>query len=481
MIYPNTASNMLASGQLNRRTLLKGLTLGAGSILFEPLVQKVAAQAAGRPSTPKRVIFLLFDNGFHERGALPEGIPLRSTERRQLPLGTARLPLDLEPFEPFRNRMTILHGLHTVCNVGHGGGFAALSGIRCGDVARFSSPPGISIDAAIARAVPGVFPLLGLGIAPNAPTTSYCSSAWGPGRPIGMHCRPEMAYESLFGSVGATRNDFATQRNLLDHVTSDVRRFRAATAGPERELVDAHLDAIESLARRNGQLSEQFQNGTLTRHAPTLPRRAELFTEIAAAQCDIATAALVAGLTNVVTISSGLCSLMTQYTGISRVGGHGLGHGEQDREHPNEIGRQRFGVLTLYRNFLAQQAARMLTALQRTREGSGTMLDNTLLVFMSDSANHQHTGPGRNWPFVLVGNLGGALRTGQFVSYPVDGDPADTGEFSMGRASPTNPLNNALYATLLHAIGRPCDSFNRPASSSAPPTAYAPLSALLRS
>jgi len=38
---------------------------------------------------------------------------------------------------------------------------------------------------------------------------------------------------------------------------------------------------------------------------------------------------------------------------------------------------------------------------------------------------------------------------------------------------------NALYATLLHAVGRPCDAFNRPANSTEAARIYAPLPELL--
>ena len=464
---------MVTADQLDRRTVLKGVTLGAGGLLFEPLLQKVAAQAAGRPSTPKRVIFIVFDNGFREIGGnLPEGVALASNELRRIPLRGLNLPFDIEPLAPFRDRMTILHGLRTNNAVDHGGYFTALSGIA----GNKHSALGISIDAAIAQALPSVFPLLGLGI--GGGTTAYCSSAWAAGKPIAMQCRPEMAYESLFGSVGATRNDFATRRNLLDFVTNDVRRVRGEIAGPERELLDAHLEAIESLSRRNGQLSEQFQNGTLNRHAPRLPERMGTVAEIATAQCDIAAAALVAGLTNVVTISSGLGGLMERYSGIpgiERVEGHGAGHGGGLTVA--------FRALSIYHNYLARQAARMLTRLQETREGTGTMLDNTLLVFMSDSANQQHSWPGANWPFVLVGNLGGRLRTGQFVGYPVAAQAAggDGANQTFGTAHRTNPVINALYTTLLHAIGQPCDAFNRPASSSEPARTYGPLPEILNS
>jgi len=84
---------------------------------------------------------------------------------------------------------------------------------------------------------------------------------------------------------------------------------------------------------------------------------------------------------------------------------------------------------------------------------------------------------------VLVGNLGGTLRTGEFVSYPVAAQAAggDGGNQTFGTAHRTNPVINALYATLLNAVGRPCDAFNRPASSLEPARTYGPLPEILNS
>ena len=475
MNTPDNTPKMVPPDQLDRRTALKGVTLGAGSLVMAPLLQKVAAAAEGKAATPKRVIFIVFDNGFREiDGTLPEGVPLESDKLRQVPLKGLKLPLDIEPFAPFRDRLTILHGLRGNNAVDHGGYFAALSGIP----GNKHSALGTSIDAALAQALPAVFPLLGLGVSSGGPTTAYCSSAWAAGKPIAMQCQPEMAYESLFGSVGAKRNDFATRKNLLDFVSTDVKRLQTDIAGPERDLLEAHLEALESLSKRNGQLSEQYQNGTLNKHAPKLPEKMGLVTEIAAAQCDIAAAALAAGLTNVVTISSGLGGLMGKYSGICNGDGHGLGHGGVDKDLPL---KRKFEPLSHYHNYLASQAARMLTKLQETKEGTGTMLDNTLLVFMSDSANQQHSWKNANWPIVLVGDLGGKLKTGQFVSYPVKAQRAggDGGGEVFGTAFGTNPLTNALYATLLTAVGKPCDAFNRSPSSSEAKEVHAPLPELL--
>lgn len=466
---------------LNRRKLLKGVSAGTASYLFAPLLQAFADQAAGKYRVPRRVIFVLFDNGFYEAACQPAGIPLGGDRVRQLPLSGHALPHDIEPFTPFKDRLTVVQGLrgsHLTPN--HGGGFGALSGLSGGvGEDKFRRTVGESIDAAVARAVPSVFPILVLGVAAGrgtGPTTALCSSAWGAGRPIAAQCRPELAYESLFGAIGADRNDFAVRRNLLDFVGDGTSRLRAQLAGPEREQLDYHLEAIESLSRRNGELSRMQEAGALRRHAPRLPATPpQRMTDILASQCDIAAAALITGLTNVVTITSGLCRLGTSYSGISNTGTHSLGHNNFDAE-TNLAGRD---VLSRYRRYIAEQVAGLLRKLEAVREGSGTMLDNTVLVFTSDSANRQHTA-GENWPFVLIGNLGGRLKTNQFVGYPLRERGGDAGPWgSHGTAPPSNPMINALYCTLLHAMGRPRDTFNLAGSSRDDPAKYGGLLELL--
>ena len=459
----------------NRRHLLQGLSAGAGGGLLAPLLDKIAAAAEGNVVPPKRVVFFLFDNGFHDDGALPEGMKLETDSIRQVPLKGARLPLDIAPFAPFIDRLTILHGLRTHNAVDHGGLFHALSGSK----GMKYSPQDESIDAAIARGASTVVPLLHLGVGAGV-STAYCCSAWGRAQPIAAICRPEMAYESLFGRAGATRNDFAARKNLLDFVAGDVRRLKAAVAGPERALVDAHLGAIESLATRDEALSNQFAAGTLQAHAPKLPeKRTGSYTDTVAEQCDIAAAALVSGLTNVVSISVGLNVLPSQYSGFTTSDPHNLGHGQPDKT----LGFERpFEVFSHLRNYHATQVARLLTKLRQTPEGSGTMFDNTVLVFTSDNSNQQHCWKGANWPFVLVGDLGGALTSGQYLSYPVSRRQTwDNAGVGMGAAADGNPVTNALFTTLLHAVGKPRDTFNRSASATEDVVAYGPLPELLAS
>ena len=464
---------------LKRRELLKGVSLGAGSVVFSPLLKSLHAQAEGTYTLPKRVVFILFDNGFHETGAQPIGVPLEGDKVREIPLKALTLPKDIEPFTPHKDRLTIVQGLRGAhLSPNHGAGFGALSGMSGGlGQDKFQRVVAESIDAAIARTMPGIFPLLVLGIDPGNPetTTYYASSAWGPGRAIAAQCRPELAFESLFGSMGADRNDFVIRKNLLDFVAGDVKRLRPRLTGSEREQLDYHLGALESLSQREDRLAKMQSDGRLKKHAPQVPLPPpQLMPDVLAAQFDIGASALMTGLTNVLTITSGLCRIRGSYAGFSKMGVHTAGHNKKDPQ----LGIMGNQVLARVRRFIAEQTVDLMKKLDSIPEGDGTMLDNTLLVFTSDSANRQHTS-GENWPFVLLGNLGGRLKTGRYVAYPMK-ERGTKGEWNYhGSASSSNPTINALYCTLLHAAGAPRERFNLSGPNQEDRDQYGPLQELL--
>jgi len=82
-------------------------------------------------------------------------------------------------------------------------------------------------------------------------------------------------------------------------------------------------------------------------------------------------------------------------------------------------------------------------------EGDGTMLDNTLIVYLSDAASAHHGGF-EEWPLVLMGGCNGKLRTdGRYVVYPYHGKPG-------------HRTLNTLYNSILHAAGGPRDDFGDP-------------------
>lgn len=446
---------------ISRRELIRGTV--AGGAMFAPLVNALAAQAlaAHEPPAPKRFVFVLFENGMGEYEVQPDKVPLGSEKLRELPLKPLALPTRiLDPFTPFKDRMTILQGMNGKhLNPDHGAGYGALSGVpqTSQDKTRARAE---TIDAALARISPGIFPIVVLGIHGGMSTTAtaYGVSAWGRGKPIPIQCRPELAYESLFGSTGTNRNDFRSRKNLLDFVAGDLTSLKSELGASEREQLDYHLEALESLSRRWGQLGALREDGKLAKYAPKLPTKpAQLMPEVITAQFDIATAALTSGLTNSITITSGLGTLGPNYKGFSNLDQHGAGHNEPDREN----GVRGWEIVRRAHRFMVERTVDLMKKLQSIPESGKTMLDNTLVVFMSDSANSQHC-DGSSWPVVLFGDLGGRLKTGRLLAYPMKASKIkdEYGEYEIGRGFPTNPTLNRLYCTLLHAAGAPRDHFN---------------------
>ena len=477
---------------INRRTLMQQFSACTGGMLLTPFLQKLEAQENGTYRPAKRVVFVLFGNGFPEFGSVPKGVSLEVQKTQQIPLDQHELPFDIEPFKPYKDRLAIVHGLRGGRVMPyHGGGFGSLSGLFNGaGTERFTKVAGESIDAAIARKLPGIFPILNLGIDPGSASTQtyYCSSAWGPGRPIASQCRPELAYQSLFGSVGATKNDFASRRNLLDLMSGDIKKLEPNLTGLEREQLEQHLAGLEALSKRETHLSQMHESGKLTKSAPKLPSPFPItWKDTVTAQFDIAASALAVGLTNVVTITSELCAIRGKYSGISDVSTHPLGHDAPDKE----LDLPGWEVLALTRRHMAERTAALLEKLKNTPEDSGTMLDNTLVVFMSDSAETQHSAAD-NWPFVLLGNLGGHIRTNQLVLYPMHEhelsiikcgrEDLKTRELKKGfggKGLSSNPTINTLYNTLLHAVGDPRPNFNLIGADKENPTLAGPLKELL--
>ncbi|MCA9268381.1 MAG: DUF1552 domain-containing protein, partial [Planctomycetales bacterium] len=328
---------------IRRRELLKGCSLGASGLLLAPISARLAAEAAGAQVRPLRFVFVVEGNGLPPDQIQPEGIERKgnaqgrndvdSLERREL--SSHALPAALAPLEPFKNRLTILQGLSgRVCGGGHSNNFGALGAYNAkGGVGNSGSALGETIDAALAKARPALFPHLGLGIS-NRPEHGviYNCSAMAGGKKLPTQCQPSQAYSALFGSVagGEAKQDFVARRNLLDYMIGDVRRFESRLAGPEREKLQSYLAAFETMKDRHSRLREM--EDVLRAKAPTVTDKftSDVEADRLDAHFDIAFAALTAGLTNVVTLASGVGDpyFSVRWTGLGiTLDKHSIGHG----------------------------------------------------------------------------------------------------------------------------------------------------------
>lgn len=433
----------------DRRDTLKT----AGAALLAPALARIEARAAGKPVAAKRFVFVVESNGVRPEQLAPSGVTRKPREQRELngpeqfldvPLAGKELPFSLEPVKAWKDKLTIVQGLSgRVCGGGHSNNFGALGCFPTRGES--TSVLGETIDGALAKALPGIFPHVGLGISKRPENNViYNVSATAANKGLPTIVNPRLAYSTLFGSAadGAAKQEFAAKNNLLDFMTDDVKKAERAVAGAEREQFAAYLEAFETLRDRQSRLNEIKH--TLREKGPVVSDKyaSAVETDRLDAQFDIGAAALVCGLTNVLTLSSaaGIRDFDITFKGLGlNIDKHSIGHGGSFQ------GKTWADLYDLIRRYHFDLIAGLMKKLEKVPEGDGTMLDNTIIVYLSDGAEGHHSRCWE-WPAVVIGNMGGALKTGRYVDYP--------GYARKGHRTTAN-----LYLTLLHLAGAKRDQF----------------------
>lgn len=417
---------------LSRRKMLQGLAASTGAAFGVSLTPERLLASPATTTTPKRIVFFMQNQGFDPKTCIPAGMKHSGS------LANAKLPEPISALEPYKERLHIingLHGLHT--SPSHSAFFGALGGYRGSD----GVPPSAStIDYELSKALPQtLLPHLCIGMdsienMKSKPTIATLSAS-GAGSPIFMHSNPNHLYQMLYGGISS--GDIRLQHEARSSVLSQVEML-AAAKGQSLPAEDG---------RRYGQYVQGFRdvNGLrdrldtvadhLRKFAPKVDERyaaPEFETDWHDRLLDLGISALTSGITNTLTIGSGRGEIFGAWKGLGiDQQGHNLGHMEQP-DNP---------IWIKIRQYNSRMLVRIMEKLESVPEGSGTMMDNTLIVYTSNNADKQHTN-GANWPVMLLGNLDGAFKSGCFTQ--LDGK---------------RPIN-ALYTSLLRAAGQNVDRFN---------------------
>lgn len=442
---------------LDRRNALKTLGLSAGATFLAPIVARLEASASGKPITARRFVFVVESNGVRPEQLAVSGIkrnirdqrPLNGpTEFVDIALADRDLPFSLEPIKAWKDKLTIVQGLSgRVCGGGHSNNFQALGAFGAGRANGGESKAieAETIDGALAKHLGGIFPHIGLGISKRLENNIiYNISAWGPNKGLPTMCKPDQAYGTLFGSAadGAARQDFAAKNNVLDFLKDEVKQAESKLAGPEREQFGAYLETFETLRDRQSKLNEIKH--TLREKGPVVSDKykSAVETDRLDAQFDIGAAALICGLTNVLTLSSaaGIGDFDITFKGLGlNIDKHSIGHGGSYQ------GKTWADLYNIIRRYHFDLIAGLCKKLEKVKEGDGTMLDNTVIIYLSDGAEGHHSRCWE-WPMVMIGNMGGKLKAGRYIDYP--------GYGQKGHRTTAN-----MYVTLLQMAGTQRDSF----------------------
>ena len=420
---------------IDRRESLKGMAAGFGAAFGSALLPGIAGAATSKAGTnggPKRVIFFLQNQGFDPATCIPAGMKNSGS------LAKAKLPEPIEALEPYKERLHIINGLHGKhTSPSHSAFFGALGGYRGSD----GVPPSRStIDYELSKVLPEtLLPHLCIGMDSmenmTAKPTVANLSASGAGKPIFMHSNPNHLYQMLYGGIsqGDIRKQHEARSSMFDRIeqmaaakgeslpTADMRRYGQYVNG---------FNDINGLRERLGKVSNHLRT-----FAPEVDGRytkPEFETDWHDTLLELGVSALKSGTTSVLTIGSGRGEIFGAWKGLGvEQQGHNLGHMDQ----PNNP------IWIKIRQYNSRMLVKLMEELESVPEGSGTMMDNTLIIYTSNNADKQHTN-GANWPVMLLGNCDGVFKSGCFTQ--LDGK---------------RPIN-ALYSTILETAGAPCEHFN---------------------
>ena len=380
---------------------------------------------------PVRYVWLYQSCGFYPDAWNPTGV------------GTDfELSRTLKPFEPFKDRLTVIRNLRTYAYGNHIGKVTALlSGVqaeRDRNRGVYASAP--SVDQQIARHIQGdaLLPSLQLGV--EHPGQGYCSGANSPvsyGATLSWKTAttmlmpeidPRAAFESLFASgVGPEGRARARwQGSILDMVSDQAKSLRRSSTSADKQKLDEYLESVRSVERRIQHSERDTQREW---RPPTKPPERLLRPPSAGVPQDRAKhvrtmldlivlalwtdATRVASMIYVNSLSEANFSFID---GVTEPFHGGLSHHGQK---PNKV-----EGYTKVNEWHAKQSAYLMERLDAIDEGNGSALDNSVVFFgssLKDGDPHSNI----DLPIACVGRAGGALKPAGHVICPQNTHVAD--------------------------------------------------------
>jgi hypothetical protein len=417
---------------LNRRAFLRG----AGVTVALPLLDSLPAIAGTPAAAPKRFAVLFMGNGINAKHWWAKGAGA------EMELGKS-----LQPLAPFKTKVNLINGLFNKAATGvgiHPGQTGnLLSGARLQKGAELKG--GISIDQVLANTIgkDTAQPSMVLGC--EQPTTGYHETnfsmaysshiSWqNATSPVPMEVYPSLAFDALFDDRGSRRT-----ASILDRVRDETESLNKRVSATDRAKLDEYLTSVREIEKRVAapRAAKSAADDKTKLGKPPMERPAnglpEDFREHVRLMCDIIALGFQTDRTRVATLlmARDISGLTYPFLGV-RTAHHPASHDDLSDAYER--------ITTFYISQLAHLAAK----LDAMKEGEGSVLDNSCLMFASNmwaGSKHDST----KLPVVTVGGLGGTLKTGRVLDYLTKGDD--------------NRKMCSLYLTLMHRMGVGAERF----------------------
>jgi len=256
-----------------------------------------------------------------------------------------------------------------------------------------------------------------------------------PTTPLPAEAHPRIVFESLFGeggSVAERRAALKKKASLLDSFADDLSRLKRNLGPGDRAKVTQYLETVREVERRIQKAETEAKDNPL----PDLDRPVGVpaaYADHARLMFDLQVLAMQGDVTRVITFQLARETSNRTYPeiGVSDPH-HPLSHHGNDPAKIERMSKINAFHVSLFAEYVAK--------LKATREGNGTLLDHSLILYGSGIGNpniHDHT----NLPILVAGGAAHGMKGGRHIKF----------------AKPT-PLAN-LHLTLLDKAGVHLDSF----------------------
>ena len=454
----------------DRRMMLRALGLGA---LLGPRFS-----FAQTVTPPKRVLFFVQPHGHVPSSwklTMP-GAPVdRFAERDLSALPQDELPAVLQPLWPWRRKLLAIEGLshlaalEDIAHVKVAGGDLnnhnvavadLLTGVRAAQHPGFPcTGGGLSIDQLLGQRTvgPGRYAtrVYGGDYVPNQVVAPF--SFLGPSQPSPLVKNPADALNDLLGGqmpIDPRQLALARARvSMLDAVQAEFGAVASRLGNADRQKLEQHRALIRDL---EVSLRPMDPSACALSLDASLVRTRQFM--------QLARLAFACDLTRVITYAAPvpLCpefdypanaDVHASYAHASVQGATSCG--QAYRQEAEQAMRD----LSVW---YAHHLAFLLAQLDAVPEGNGTLLDNTVVVWVTELATptHRH----HDAFTVLLGGCQGFFKTGRYVRYPATADNPVSGDVTeWGRVG---PAHNRLWVSVLQAMGQGDSSFGTTSATS---------------
>ncbi len=391
-----------------------------------PFLAPVFREVLGAPGEPiKRAVMIMLHTGV--------------ASEYWFPVGAAKAAMDftgtsLEPLTPIKHKVSIIQDLTVTMGRGDNHQTAPNACLAAQQAeGNEVQKKGVSLDQHIVNKMNFTTARRNLTMALcNSPGTQPVFFK-AKGSPATLIRSPYVAINDLFGSFvpGAPSpttpvNDLALRRSMLDALSGDLTRMSKRLAGPERGKLEAHLSLVRASELRIGQNLMRPENtggacSKLTSPTAQLPfNNINNLIPLGQVYMDLIAMALACDICRIfgLEVTQSNPNMSFTWPGIAvdskpvpdgAQGLHRLAHASAGTNDRVLFGKVNATYASLF--------AYLLKALDAVKEGSRTLLDNSVVMLGNAYGDDpkRHEGKDHSWrntPYVIGGLGGGFYKSG---------------------------------------------------------------------